>query len=81
MLEVLEEDEVVVDVIGTTTVVVVLSVTVEVDVEVVAPATTAVCACCPLPRTVTMYFCPATMLCVGVLPWNHARPPMVIGPV
>lgn len=44
-------------------------------------AMTAVWACCPLPSTVTMYFCPVTMLWVGICPWNRARAPMVIGPL
>ena len=58
-------------------------VTVEVDVEVTVvelPAVTAVCACWLLPKTVRMYFCPKTMLWVGVVPCNSVRAPIVIGP-
>ncbi len=44
-------------------------------------AVTAVCACCPLPRTVTMYFCPETIPWVGVCPCNRAKAPIVRAPL
>ena len=66
---------------GVTVTVVVISLALEVVVDTEPVAVTAVWACCPLPKTVTMYFCPGTMAFVGTLPWKRANPPIVTGPL